>query len=284
MAHDTDIANRLRRRGLRVIEVNGWRTRGSSSFNPRGAVDHHTAGPRNGNAPSLGICTNGRADLPGPLCNVFIARDNTCFVVAAGRANHAGSGGWNGLSGNASVYGVERENVGTSDEPWRTDQQLTAGAVLAALIEGRADYSKVCLHREWAPSRKIDPHSTNGNDMRHLVRVIHDEWNGPKAIDWPAVRRYAAAVLRPQVASLPNLNGNHIGAEVKILQQALNLVTGSTLKVDGLYGKATILAVLNFQRFLNTIQPGSIKDFPGAAHEFTRWFMVVALNNIKEGK
>lgn len=56
---DTGIADRLRDEGLHVVEVAGWQTRGNSSFNPRGSVDHHTAGPRSGNAPSLGICING---------------------------------------------------------------------------------------------------------------------------------------------------------------------------------------------------------------------------------
>ena len=65
-----------------------------------------------GNNPSLEVCINGRPDLAGPLCNVMVGRDNTMFVVAAGRANHAGSGGWRGRSGNSTVYGIERENTG----------------------------------------------------------------------------------------------------------------------------------------------------------------------------
>ncbi|MEO5837776.1 MAG: peptidoglycan-binding protein, partial [Acidimicrobiales bacterium] len=87
---DTAIAQRLRNAGLKVVEVDGWLTRVSDSFDARGLVDHHTAGGRTGNAPSLNICINGRSDLPGPLCNVLIGRDGTCYVIAAGRANHAG--------------------------------------------------------------------------------------------------------------------------------------------------------------------------------------------------
>lgn len=168
---DLGIAQRLRDAGLNVVEVAGWQTRGSDDFDPKGSVDHHTAGARLGNAPSLQICTTGRSDLPGPLCNVLVARDNTCYVVAAGKANHAGLGGWAGLSGNASVYGVERENVGTVDEPWRPDQTATAAKVHAALIRGRATYDKVCRHAEWAPTRKIDPHSITGDELRAAVRT-----------------------------------------------------------------------------------------------------------------
>jgi hypothetical protein len=165
---DTGIAQRLRDMGLRVIEVDGWQNRGSSSFTPRGSVDHHTAGPATGNAPSLNTCIYGRPDLAGPLCNVLQARDNAMYVIAAGRANHAGSGGWNGLSGNSSVYGIERENVGTSAEPWRPDQTEAAAKAHAALIRGKASAEMVCRHQEWT-SRKIDTHDINGNDFRAKV-------------------------------------------------------------------------------------------------------------------
>jgi hypothetical protein len=166
--HDTGIATRLRAAGLTVVEVAGWQTRGTAGFDPRGSVDHHTAGPRSGNAPSLATCTYGRPDLPGPLCHVLVGRDNTCYVIAAGRANHAGSGGWRGLSGNSSVYGVERENVGTTAEPWRPDQTSTAATVHAALIRGRATHEMVCGHKEWT-SRKVDPHTVDMHAFRAMV-------------------------------------------------------------------------------------------------------------------
>jgi hypothetical protein len=172
---DTGIADRLRAKGLTVVEVDGWRERGHrvngtlASFDPHGSVDHHTAGGRTGDCPSLGICINGRSDLPGPLCNVLMGRSNTCYVVAAGRANHAGSGGWRGLSGNSSVYGIERENCGSDIEPWRPDQTDAAARAHAALIEGRAPADMVCEHKEWAPARKIDAHTVAGSTMRSLV-------------------------------------------------------------------------------------------------------------------
>lgn len=168
MPYDTGIADRLRAMGLKVVEVNDWRIRGSSAFNPRGSVDHHTAdGP--GNIPSLKILIEGHSRLSGPLCNVGIARDNTCYVIAAGRANHAGTGGWKGLSGNSSVYGVERENRGTTADPWRSDQTETAAKCHAALIKGRATADFVCGHREWT-TRKVDAHSVNYSVFRNMVR------------------------------------------------------------------------------------------------------------------
>lgn len=168
MGYDIGIAGRLRRAGLNVVEVAGWQTRGSSTFNPRGFVWHHTAGPARGNAPSLTICTYGRAGLPGPLCNVFQARDNTIYVVAAGRANHAGTGGWKGLSGNSSVYGIEIENTGTGSEPWRLDQLDVAAKVAAALL---GNPSMSCHHKEWT-GRKVDMHTVSGDAMRAQTQKV----------------------------------------------------------------------------------------------------------------
>jgi hypothetical protein len=168
MGYDTGIATRLRNAGLSVVEVDGWQTRGSSSFTPRGSVNHHTAGPATGNIPSLDTLIYGRSDLPGPLCNVAQARNNDVYVIAAGRANHAGDGGWAGLSGNSSVWGLEVENVGTQAEPWRADQVETMARIHAALISGTTDESTVCQHFEWT-TRKPDAHDLDGNAFRGMV-------------------------------------------------------------------------------------------------------------------
>lgn len=156
MSYDTGIADRLRAMGLRVQECDGWTTHGSSSFGPQGSVNHHTAGGANGSTPSLGTVYNGRPDLAGPLANVMQSREpgeynDIAYVIAAGRANHAGEGGWHGLSGNSSVYGLEIEHTGT--EPLPMHRQETAAAIHAAMFGG--DPAMCCQHREWT-SRKID--------------------------------------------------------------------------------------------------------------------------------
>lgn len=173
---DTGLADRLRAMGLTVIEVDGWRTRGRTyaTFTPRGSVDHHTAGGASGNAPSLGICINGRSDLPGPLCQAFQARNNDVYVVAAGVANHAGAGGWQGLKGNQIVHGLESENVGYNDrEPWREDQIDVKARIHAAFLQApgsTGDPGKCCMHKEWTAA-KIDSHTILGDDLRS--RVAH---------------------------------------------------------------------------------------------------------------
>jgi hypothetical protein len=154
---DTGIADRLRRYGVPVVEVDGWQSRGSSSFSPGGSVNHHTAGGANGATPSLNTCIYGRPDLAGPLCQVMQSREpdghDKAYVIAAGRANHAGEGGWRGLSGNSSVYGLEIEHVGTNSIS--EGRRVVASTIHAALIEGRAGADMVCQHSEWT-SRKID--------------------------------------------------------------------------------------------------------------------------------
>lgn len=85
MSRQLWIADRCRSAGLEVAEVNGWRDRGSSAFNPAGLVAHHTAGASTGEMPSLRVLIYGRSDLPGPLCNVGLGRSGKVYVVAAGR-------------------------------------------------------------------------------------------------------------------------------------------------------------------------------------------------------
>jgi len=156
------LADALRAEGVTVEEHPGWKERGSATFNPKGVICHHTAGPARGDAPSLGICVNGRPDLPGPLCQIVLARSGKAIVIASGRANHAGPGGWRGLEGNTSVFGIEAENTGLG-EPWPPVQYDAYVRCVAALCRrGGIAPGLVCGHKEWAPRRKIDP---KGIDM-----------------------------------------------------------------------------------------------------------------------
>lgn len=249
--HDKGIADRLRAKGLNVVEVAGWHSRGSSTFNPQGSVDHHTAGSANGNSPSLGICINGRSGLPGPLCNVFVARDNTCYVVAAGRANHAGLGGWRGLSGNSSVYGVERENVGYGDrEPWREDQTDTAAKVHAALMEGK-DVSLVCMHKEWT-TRKIDAHTITGADLRARVAAYLGQSPAPSPTPTPTPSP------KWRAESGTTIEFGEYGPRTKAWQADLNQVSGAGLAVDGYFGEGTREKTRNFQAFFGLSVDGIV--------------------------
>jgi hypothetical protein len=160
----------LKDAGLEVDTAAGWETRGRAAMTPRVLVLHHTAGPKGRNAPSLNVVINGRSDLPGPLCHILIGRDGTCFVIASGVAHHAGKGSWQGVTGNAHAIGIEVENVGTKAEPW-TDElvDVMVRASRACINAARIPVSMVCFHREWAPSRKVDPHSLNPAAIRGRI-------------------------------------------------------------------------------------------------------------------
>src|ERR1700749_673133 len=96
--------------GLKVAETDNWRTRGRAEMGTvRGVMCHHTATPGHldKNMPTLDMLIRGRPDLAGPLCQLGLGRDGTFYVVAAGRANHAGAGSWQGLTaGNFNFIGI----------------------------------------------------------------------------------------------------------------------------------------------------------------------------------
>ena len=171
MPRQTGIPAALKKYGVKYETVPGWRTRGSSSFNPRGVVCHWTAGPRNAKGrPSLNVVTYGRPGLSGPLCQVYLDRKGVAVVVAAGRANHAGSGGYKGLSGNSSVFGIEAECGGDGD--WTDAQRREYPKVVAALLSltGRSE-KYVCGHNEWT-TRKIDIRDWPMSKMRSEVKAV----------------------------------------------------------------------------------------------------------------
>ena len=154
----TDLAGVLRGAGLPVVERPGWRTRGHGQMGDvRAVVLHHTAGPAQGEAPSLGVVERGRPDLAGPLAHLALGRSGTWYVVAAGLCWHTGATRepW---QGNAHAIGIEAEATGR--DTWPAVQ-------LAAYVRGaraladhyRVPYSRVLGHREVCspPGRKTDP-------------------------------------------------------------------------------------------------------------------------------
>jgi hypothetical protein len=104
-------------------------------------------------------------------------------------------------------------------------------------------------------------------------------------VDWAGVRRWNAGLVYNDFVKIPNMDGTTPKSmQVGVLQNALNIVHNAGLKVDGDYGPATMAAVYKFQHAINTLRGGSIKDFPGAAHDATRWWLGIGLANIRDGK
>jgi hypothetical protein len=158
----------LRKAGLKVIEVDGWQTRGRGDI---GKIEfvlcHHTAAvDRVSNAPSLVIVRDGDATLQGPRSQLVLGRDGAYYVVAAGKANHAGKGSWKGQVdvGNSKSIGIEAENNGLiqtkpkEGEPWPEVQMIAYAKGVAAILKHLGLGVDRCVaHKEYAPTRKIDP-------------------------------------------------------------------------------------------------------------------------------
>ena len=161
------IAATLRKAGLTVVEVDGWQTRGrpasTGGFSPKGVLCHHTAtGPKTSNAAVVKLLVNGRSDLPGPLCQFGLARNGTVYLIASGRANHAGKAKASGTmpsgDGNELYIGIEAFNNGTG-EPWgkaQMDAYVLLCAVLSVKITKNSATS-VRGHKETSVTGKIDP-------------------------------------------------------------------------------------------------------------------------------
>lgn len=161
MPYLTWLADVLRDGGLSVREIPGWETRAVAPMKDiRGCLLHHTAGPQTGDFPSERVLVEGRLGLPGPLANLGLTRAGVWVIVAAGSANHAGKGSISWCptdQGNQHLIGIEAESTGRGD--WTPAQLETYPRGVAALLNHLdLPASRAIGHREWAPTRKIDPY------------------------------------------------------------------------------------------------------------------------------
>ena len=255
----TWLAEVLTRAGLKVSEVEGWQTRGNGDVGRIfGVICHHTAGPKNLNMPSLKVIVNGRGGpkpLKGPLAQLGLGRDGTYFIVAAGRANHAGPGKFKDIvNGNSNFIGIEAEHTGrTQDCPW-PDVQLDAyQRGVAAILSHVQQGAEFCIgHKEWAGPRKPDPEFGPGlmmDDFRKRVDEIMNGAHPPKLI--PPVENPEAAKAGGDPGR-PTLRRGMKGKFTRELQAKLKIT------VDGDFGAKTEAAVRAFQRKHNLVADGIV--------------------------
>jgi hypothetical protein len=162
----TWLATVLREAGCRVVEEDGWKTRGrDGSFSPKAVMLHHDASPAGETSNGVDVIRDGRPGLEGPLSQLWLAYDGTWHVVAAGRANHAGEGGpWGRIAhdqGNRDAIGIETDH--STDEKWTDPQRSEALRGVHAIcqrlgINTSAEINEaITAHKEYAPDRKVDP-------------------------------------------------------------------------------------------------------------------------------
>jgi N-acetyl-anhydromuramyl-L-alanine amidase AmpD len=245
----TWLADVLLEAGLRVAEQPGWKTRGNGDVAAiAGVMCHHTAGAKNGNMPSLGVVTNGRSDLSGPLSQLCLGRDGTFFVVAAGRANHAGLGNWQGITtGNTHFIGIEAENTGETAgpeaDPWPAGQLDAYRRGAAAILDHiGANAIMCCGHKEYAlpVGRKSDP-TFDMDDFRARIAAI-----------MAGTAPLPAAIPAVDAANRPTQRRGDTGELVKLVQKKVG-VTAS-----GSFDGVTEAAVRVFQRDHGLVPDGIV--------------------------
>jgi len=183
--------------GVPYREYSGWKTRGRDpehgAWGPvNGIVIHHTGSDVQSDNYLDFLAVNGRGDLPAPLCNVSTDMDGDLWLIAQGRANHAGEGssgvlghvinedyagfvhelkaGPDDTDGNAHFYGNEVRYDG--GQPM-TAKQYAAATRWAAAVCHHHGWSALSVigHREWT-TRKPDPGNCPMNKFRSDVAAL----------------------------------------------------------------------------------------------------------------
>jgi peptidoglycan hydrolase-like protein with peptidoglycan-binding domain len=234
----------LRNAGLKVAEVEGWANRGRGEMGRiSGVMCHHTGTSTAGNMPTLNMLKTGRSDLPGPLAQLGLGRDGTFYVVAAGRANHAGGGKWGGLAtGNSNFIGIEAENGGRPSDAWPDVQMDAYSRGVAAILRYVGEGPEMCCgHKEYAPDRKIDPLF----DMSRFRSTIGAIMQGN------AITRPLIPAADPDTGK-PTLRRGARGQDVVAVQRSVGV------NEDGRFGPGTEAAVRRFQAENNLVPDGIV--------------------------
>ena len=241
----------VKRAGVKYKKVSGWASRGHGSMGSiRGIVAHHTAGPKSGNSPSLNVVAYGRPGLSGPLAQLFLARDGTVYLVAAGVSYHAGRVNNSNFT-NSHALGIEAENTGLSnDSPWPAHQVDAYAKLCKALCdEFGLSTSRVRGHKEVCSprGRKIDP-TLNMSQFRKKVGGAKGGVSSGGGASGGSSKSYESASAKHAVGS--RVMGKYDGgSDVYWLQRRLyKLGYDIDARFDKLFGPNVEKAVRAFQK------------------------------------
>ncbi|HEY9416681.1 MAG TPA: N-acetylmuramoyl-L-alanine amidase [Pseudonocardia sp.] len=176
----------------------GWTTRGRDPehgpfSDVHGLVIHHTGSDSGQSDDYLDfLATRGRPGLPGPLCNAATDMDGDLWLIAQGRANHAGQGsnatlnhvinedyagfkvelkpGPDNIDGNAVYYGNEVRYDGGQPMTAKQYAAVTRWAAAICHFHGWSALS-IIGHREHT-GRKNDPGNCAMNEFRADVAAL----------------------------------------------------------------------------------------------------------------
>ena len=235
------LASRLERAvknaGVKYKKVSGWASRGHGTMGSiQSVICHHTAGPKSGNSPSLNVVAYGRPGLSGPLAQLFLARDGTVYLVAAGISYHAGRVSSSRYQ-NSHAIGIEAEATGL--DSWPAHQIDAYAKICKALCkEFGLSTSRVRGHKEVAVprGRKPDPNFSM-SDFRKKVGGAKGGVSSGGGTSGGSSRTYKTVS-----GSTPLVKLYHKGEPVKRIQKAVGV------KADSYYGPDTVKAVKAFQK------------------------------------
>ncbi len=154
----------LREGGLKVEEYEGWQTRsrGSGGYDAVWAIGvHHTA---SNTSPANDLAYMLKNADAKPIGALYLARDGTVTVCAAGATNTQGKGGPYKTSkgtipkdaGNRYMLSIEAANAGTGEQ-WPEVQQDAYVKMCHILVSKLGlSWGDIVAHFEWT-SRKYDP-------------------------------------------------------------------------------------------------------------------------------
>lgn len=240
------LASRLERAvknaGVKYKKVSGWASRGHGKMGRiESIICHHTAGPASGNTPSLNVVAYGRPGLSGPLSQLFLARDGTVYLVAAGISYHAGRVSSNRYA-NSHAIGLEAEATGL--DSWPAHQIEEYAKLCKALCkEFGLSVSRVQGHKEVAVprGRKPDP-NFNMSSFRAKVGGAKGGVSSSGGSTGGSSKKYESASAKHTVGS--RVMGLYDGGtDVNWLQKQLGVKPA-----DSLFGLATKKAVEAYQK------------------------------------
>ena len=240
----TRLERAVKNAGVKYKKVSGWASRGHGTMGSiQSVICHHTAGPKSGNSPSLNVVAYGRPGLSGPLAQLFLARDGTVYLVAAGVSYHAGRVSSSRYA-NSHAIGIEAEATGL--DSWPAHQINEYAKLCKALIkEFGLSTSRVRGHKEVAVprGRKPDPNFSMP-DFRKKVGGAKGGVSSGGGTSGGSSRTYKT------VAYGKTLGKYDKGGPVKDWQdflkgQGYDLGKGG---VDGYFGDSTVSATKKYQK------------------------------------
>jgi hypothetical protein len=201
----TTLDKAVAKSGLKIVELDGWRTRKSNGGEDYGGIlVHHTgaydaiADAADDLAYAKWMALTGRGSaLPPPLANLALSAECVVYVSAAGNANHAGqakaSGPMPAASDGSRIYiGIEAMNSGS--QGWGSKGKDASGATITQYDAYVRLCAALCLHYNWPASHV----------RAHKETSVTGKWD-PGMIDMDKFRAAVAAEMKAMKAKEPTV-------------------------------------------------------------------------------